>query len=289
MEWLQRPRRKPFFLWVHLFDPHTPHMPPAPFALGQRPAAPYGLSPVAGWVSFRSGGLRPFRVPSLAADRELYFGEVAYADREIDRLLGLLESRGQLGDTIVAFVADHGENLEEHGLSYRHAGLWDTTTHVPLMIRWPDRRAGVSGASRVPGRRLRGLVQTIDLYPTLLAAAGLRPNATDGRDLRTLVEAGRGGRPAVFAEQADGQGAAVRTASWRYFVSVSSQLVPAGSYLYDLKRDPAELTNLAGKGRREETELRAMLNRWRRDGKPAAPRSKLTPEEEAALRALGYD
>lgn len=289
MEWLQRPRRKPFFLWVHLFDPHTPHMPPAPFALGQRAAAPYGLSPVADWVSFRSGGLHPFRAPSLAADRDLYFGEVAYADREIDRLLGLLESRGRLADTIVAFVADHGENLEEHGLSYRHAGLWDTTTHVPLMIRWPDRQTRRGGGAPMSGRRLRGLVQTIDLYPTLLAAAGLRPNATDGRDLRTLVEGARGGRPAVFAEQADGKGAAVRTASWRYFVSVGSKLVPAGSYLYDLTRDPRELTNLAGKGCRQETELRVMLNRWRRDGKPAAPRSKLTAEDEAALRALGYD
>jgi len=132
-------------------------------------------------------------------------------------------------------------------------------------------------------------VQTIDLYPTLLAAAGLHPNPSDGRDLRALVEGGRRGRPAVFADQADGQGAAVRTAAWRYFVSAGSRLVPAGAYLYDLARDPGELANLAGKGRREEAELRATLARWRRDGKPAAPRSKLTPEEEARLRALGYE
>src|SRR6185503_20238409 len=91
-------------------------------------------SPVKSWVSFRSGGLRPFRVPSLAADRDLYFGEVAYADREIDRLLGFLRSRG--------------EHLEDHGLTYRHAGLWDTTTHVPLMIRWPDRTGRAAGSGR---------------------------------------------------------------------------------------------------------------------------------------------
>ncbi len=290
MGWLQRPRRKPFFLWIHLFDPHTPHMPPSPFALGQRAAVPYGLSPVKDWLSFRSGGLRPFRVPSLAADRDLYFGEVAYADREIDRLLGFLRSRGELADTVVAFVADHGENLEDHGVSYRHVGLWDTTTHVPLMIRWPDRMvASGGGRARAPGRRLHGLVQTIDLYPTLLAAAGLQPNPSDGRDLRTVVEGGRRGRPAVFADQADGQGAAVRTAAWRYFVSAGSRLVPAGAYLYDLTRDPGELTNLAGKGRREEADLRTMLSRWQRDGKPAAKPSHLTPEEEAALRALGYE
>jgi arylsulfatase A-like enzyme len=293
IEWLQRPRRKPFFVWVHLFDPHTPHMPPAPFALGQRAAAPYGLSPVESWVGFRSGGLPPFRVPGLAADRDLYFGEVAYVDREIDRLLGLLRSRGELADTVVAFVADHGENLEEHGLAYRHAGLWDTTTHVPLMIRWPDRLArGADGrgvaAAPGRGRRLHGLVQTIDLYPTLLAAAGLRPGASDGRDLRAMLEGGRRGRPAVFAEQADGKGASVRTTAWRYFASAGSRLVTDGPYLYDLARDPGELTNLTGRGRREEADLRATLASWQRDGKPAAPRSKLTPEEEARLRALGY-
>jgi arylsulfatase A-like enzyme len=290
LDWLQLPRSRPFFLWLHLFDPHTPHLPPAPFALGEGAAGVFGLGRVGAWKAFRAPGLPAFRVPELAAVRELYDSEVAYLDREVDRLLGFLRSRGRLADTVVVFVADHGENLEDHGVSYRHAGLWDTTTHVPLMIRWPDRLAGRgAGGVRAPGRRLRGLVQTIDLYPTLLAAAGLHPNPSDGRDLRALVEGGRRGRPAVFADQADGQGAAVRTAAWRYFVSAGSRLVPAGAYLYDLARDPGELANLAGKGRREEAELRATLARWRRDGKPAAPRSKLTPEEEARLRALGYE
>ena len=282
LDWLQLPRTKPFFLWLHLFDPHTPHLPPAPFALGEGAAGVFGLAPVARWKSFRAPGLPAFRHQELAAARELYDGEVAYLDREIDRLLGFLRSRGQLDDTIVVFVADHGENLENHGVSYRHAGLWDTTTHVPLMIRWPD-------GSRPPGRRLRGLVQTIDVYPTLLAAAGLQPSTTDGRDLRTLVERNRGDRPAVFSDQADGRGASIRTKAWRYFSSVGSHIVPAGPYLYDLRRDPHELTNLALKGRREEVELRAVLERWQRDAKAAAPRSQLTPEEEAALRALGYD
>ena len=74
----------------------------------------------------------------------------------------------------MALVADHGESLGEHGVLYRHVGLHDTTTHVPLMIRWP----GAGDAATPPrGRRLRGLVQTIDLFPTLLAgrrAAGRR-------------------------------------------------------------------------------------------------------------------
>ncbi|HXT19936.1 MAG TPA: hypothetical protein VN923_04220, partial [Thermoanaerobaculia bacterium] len=129
----------------------------------------------------------------------------------------------------------------------------------------------------------------IDLYPTLLAAAGIVPGPTDGRDLRTLIASGRHGRPAVFAEQADGEGASVRTGKSRYFVSVASKLVPAGIYFYDLASDPAELVNLAGKGRKEERDLRATLAHWLRGGGPRAPKGHLTAEEEAALRALGYD
>jgi arylsulfatase A-like enzyme len=283
IDWLQRPRSRPFFLWVHLFDPHTPHLPPAPYALGERAARPYGLSPVRDWIPFRALGPRPFRDARLRGARDLYLGEVAYLDREVDRLLGLLRSRGLLADTLVAFVADHGENLEEHGITYRHAGLWDATTHVPLMVRWPQ------ATPRPAGRRLRGLVQTLDLFPTLLGAAGLADDGSDGRDLRRLTGAGRHGRSAVFAEQSDGQGAAVRTAGWRYFVSTGSRLVADGPYLYDLSRDAGERRNLAGQGRRQERELRALLAQWLRGGTTAGQRGQLTAEQAAALRALGYD
>ena len=80
----------------------------------------------------------------------------------------------------------------------------------------------------------------------------------------------------------------MRTHGWRYFVSVGSRLVPAGTYLYDLARDPGELSNLAGKGRREE----ARAARHARLAGCAAPARRdagaAHAEEAAALRALGY-
>ncbi|HBL27167.1 MAG TPA: hypothetical protein DD490_10065, partial [Acidobacteria bacterium] len=105
------------------------------------------------------------------------------------RLLGDLQSRGLLANTLIALVADHGESLGEHGVLYRHVGLHDTTTHVPLMIRWP-------GEKRT-GQRIRGLVQSIDLFPTLVKAAGLAVPAQDGIDLRELTGDGKTGRRAV--------------------------------------------------------------------------------------------
>jgi arylsulfatase A-like enzyme len=286
MDWIARRGEgaagpPPFFVWLHLFDPHTPHTPPEPYALGFRPAAPSGLSPVASWIPFRRPGEREFSEPVLGGQRDLYAGEVAYVDRQVDRLLGFLGSRGLMEHTIVVLVADHGENLGDHGIDFRHIGLWETTTHVPLLVHWPGQSAG---------RRLAGLVQTIDLFPTLLAGAGLDVPAQDGTDLHQLTYDGHQGRRAVFAEHADHLGAMVRTATHRYFRIHGETTIPDGAYLYDLTKDPGELHNLAGRGLPVERELSNLLDRWLADRRPGPrPESqKLTDEERQQLRALGY-
>jgi arylsulfatase A-like enzyme len=287
MDWLAaRPRssrtQRPFFIWLHLFDPHTPHTPPRPYALGFRPAAAMGLSPVRAWVPFRPPGPRELADPTLGGSRDLYDGEVAYLDRQVGRLLDFLESRGLLANTLVAAVADHGENLGEHGIRFRHAGLFDTTTHVPLMIRWP-------GPAR-PGRRIQGLVQTIDLFPTLLAAAGLPAPKQDGIDLRALTGMGRSGRRAVFSEHASRLGVSLRTREYRYGLNQGNPLFPDGPYLYDSQRDPGETRNLAGRALPVEKELNDLLLRWLSDRtrNPHPPSRGLSEEDEKRLKALGY-
>lgn len=285
MDWLaaRKAPAKPFFIWLHLFDPHTPHTPPQPYALGFRPSQAMGLAPVRAWVPFRQPGPRGFTEAVLGGDRDLYDGEVAYLDRQTGRLLDYLESRGLLENTIVAVVADHGENLGDHGIRFRHVGLFDTTTHVPLMIRWPGRER--------EGRRIEGLVQTLDLFPTLVTAAGLPVPKQDGTDLKELTEGDRKGRRAVFSEHAGRLGVSVRTLDWRYGLSQgNAPFFPDGPSLYDLKADPGETRNLAGQGRAIEKELNGLLLRWISDRRRNAnPQSRdLTEEEEQRLRSLGY-
>jgi arylsulfatase A-like enzyme len=275
--------KRPFFAWIHLFDPHTPHTPPQPFAQGLRPAADMGLAPVRAWVPFRPPGPRAFDEPVLGGNRDLYDGEVAYLDRQVGRLIGFLDSRGMLENTLVVLVADHGESLGEHGILYRHVGLHDTTTHVPLMIRWPGRER--------EGRKIHGLVQTIDLFPTILKAAGLKPPAVDGTDLRELTGAGKKGRRAVFAEHAGKLGLMVRTPEYQYILSQgNTQFFPDGASLFDLKADPAEVQNLAGRGLPAEEQLSDLLRRWLADrrGHPTAAGREQTDEEKARLKSLGY-
>ncbi|HEX5720132.1 MAG TPA: sulfatase [Thermoanaerobaculia bacterium] len=268
LDWIaERRGEKPFFVWLHLFDPHTPHTPPQPYALGFRPSSPLGLDPVRAWIPFREPGPRTFAEPVLGGQRDLYDGEVAYLDRQIGRLLGFLESRGLLENTLLVVVADHGESLGEHGILFRHAGLHDTTTHVPLMIRWP-------GPDR-QGRWIEGLVQTIDLFPTILRAAGVAVPPQDGQNLQKT-------RRAVFAEHSDRLDAMVRTRDFKY--------IQNGPELYDLKADPAETKNLAGRGLAVERELSELLRRWQADRRahPETRPVEPTDEEKARLKALGY-
>lgn len=276
IEWMQTVE-KPFFIWLHLFDPHVPHNPPHPYDLGYRAAALGGLAPVPSWIGFREIGPREFDPrTTLEGHRDLYPGEVAYVDRQIDRLLSFMASRGLLEDTIVVLVADHGETLGERGQFFNHIGLYDNTTHVPLMIRWPGARKG---------RRFSGLVQHLDLFPTLLDAAGITPPDRDGVDLAREAGNGSRGRRAVFAEHAGALGWMVRTSRYKLVVLKSE-----GRFLYDLEADPEETENLADTGLAVEAELEELLERWKETRrKPAAPLElEITESERKDLEALGY-
>jgi arylsulfatase A-like enzyme len=285
MEWLDGHREtgKPFFVWLHLFDPHTPHTPPQPFALGFRPASAVGMAPIQAWVPFRQPGPRSFVEQVLGGQRDLYDGEVAYLDRQVGRLLDFLKGRGLLENTVVVVVADHGESLGEHGVLFRHLGLHDTTTHVPLMIRWPGERR--------EGRKIHGLVQTLDLFPTLLKTAGLAVPPQDGRDLRELTGDDRPGRRAVFAEHSAKLGLMVRTERYKYILSWNNaRFFPDGPSLFDLKADPGENRNLAGQGLAAEKEMEGLLRGFLADrrARPEALPREQTDEEKARLKALGY-
>ena len=105
LSWLQDRQDQPFFLWLHLYDPHAPYDPPEPFR--------------------------------TAFGDDLYAGEIAFADAEIGRLTDFLEERGRLDRTAIVITADHGESLHEHGEAGHGIFLYQSVIHVPLVIRAP--------------------------------------------------------------------------------------------------------------------------------------------------------
>ncbi len=281
--WLDEPRDQPFFLFLHFFDAHVPHNPPARYHVGLQPATRYGARAIEQWTPFRTPGPREFDTRpklNIKGHADLYPGELAYLDRQLDRLFVHLESRGLEENTVIVLVADHGETLGERGNYFDHVGLHDNTTHVPLIIHWPGQREG---------RRIEGLVQHLDLFPTLLAHVGVDAPDSDGRDLVTMRDEGRS-RRLVFAHHAHDSGAMVRGPRYKYMVNRSDSLWDIGTYFYDLQTDPNETTNLAGQGIAEEADMAAILERWLADrqtgdGPVAVPMSE---EDRKRLEALGY-
>jgi len=140
---------RPYFLWIHYYDPHYPYRPPQPYT---------------GDFEGRS-----------------YDGEIAYVDSAVAGLLDGLKQRGLLHDTVIAVAGDHGEGLMEHGEREHGVFLYEYALHVPLIIVF---EGSIRSGLHVP--QLRGLV---DLAPTLLDLLRTKvPDHLDGESLRPLLE-----------------------------------------------------------------------------------------------------
>lgn len=151
-------RSRPFFLYVHVLDPHAPYEPPPPF------------------------DERYPRSPALPAKLSIgrYDGEIAFVDSQFGRLLDTLERHGLGDDTLVLFVSDHGEELMDHGAMGHGFTLFEEVVRVPFVMRLPH---GAHAGTRVAER-----VSLIDVVPTVLSVLGLPPgNDLDGRDLAPLL------------------------------------------------------------------------------------------------------
>ena len=210
----------------------------------------------------------------------LYYGALAYVDDCLGMLFEALRAEGRLEETVVVVHADHGEFLGEHGLSRKCAAFYDCLVRVPLIVH---------GIPELPAGGSEAPVELVDVFPTLLQAAGVEvPEQISGRSL-TDVAAGRaaaredsyaevgslqplpaGGVRAALRDALDGvsydrpqeqlplvesgtfflsRGRMIRTPEWKY-----AHYVDDAAELYDLRNDPWELENLAGRPEHRERE-----------------------------------
>jgi len=158
LAWLNKSPQGPFFLWVHLFDPHDPYDPPEPYKTR------YASAP--------------------------YDGEIAYMDSAVGKLLTQLKLRGLYDGAAIAVMADHGESLGAHGEDQHGIFLYDETINVPLVIKMPHDRAA--------GKRVENPVELADVMPTLLETVGIEvPKEVQGASLLELMKPGPEGEAAA--------------------------------------------------------------------------------------------
>lgn len=212
MRFLNRARGARFFLWVHYFDPHFPYRAPAPFR-ERHPGRPYDA-------------------------------EIAYVDSEIGRLLEELRSRGMAERTLVAVTADHGEGLGEHGEQAHGVFLYEEQIRVPLILWF---------APHLPeGLRIRGVVRTVDIMPTILELIRIDPRQAagpvQGESLWPMISddaSGTRGRPA-WAEAT----APLLKHDWSPLTMLRDDrykyIEAPRPELYDMQADPDEKDDLAG-------------------------------------------
>jgi arylsulfatase A-like enzyme len=187
--------------------------------------------------------------PKLSAQdhrclRAAYWAMINLIDMQMGRLMEALKKSGQLENTLVIYMSDHGEMLGDHGIYLKGPYFYEPAVHVPLIVSWAEKLAG--------GRRSKALVELVDLAPTLLDAAGLpRHPAMQGHSLWPMLN-GQGNlnhhRDDVYCEFYNSKpkydpkpfGTMVRDERWKL---VAFHGVDQGE-LYDMQADPRETRNL---------------------------------------------
>jgi len=255
LSWLRKARAgEKSFAWIHLFDPHAPYAPPAPFSVR------YSKNP--------------------------YDGEVAYVDSALGELLRYMKEQRLYTNSLITAISDHGEGLGDHGEATHGLFLYDSTLRIPWILKPPG--------SQYAGRVMTAQVQSIDLMPTVLQFLGIQKPATgQGTALLSLL-AGKPGPPVRYALgetllPRDQYGwsplLSIRTEQRKFIQAPRPEL-------YDLKQDPKETVNLysgnQGLAAQLKQEWSRLASQYSSSGAAGARLRMKDPTAFQRLLGLGY-
>ncbi len=292
LEWLRDAARqpdRPFVLYVGLVAPHFPLIAPQPFfdlypldripEVKLRPDTGYRRHP---WVQAYAEFMRNEELFKSPQERlqafAAYFGLVSFLDDHVGQILRALHELGLDDTTTVVYTADHGDNLGARGV-WGKSTLYQESVGVPMIVAGPGVTPGVCETP----------VDLLDLYPTLLAGAGIDPaphlDDRPGRSLFDLAEAPAEPQRVVFSEyHAAGSNTAafmLRKGRWKYHHYVRFE-----PELFDLQADPEELHDLAGDPAYADVR-REMDAELRRIGDPDAIDALAKQDQAALIERLG--
>jgi arylsulfatase A-like enzyme/Flp pilus assembly protein TadD len=246
---------RPFFVWLHLFDPHSDYNPPEPFH-------------------------------TQYAGR-LYDGEVAYTDSQLARLFAYLHKEGIYDRALIVLLSDHGESLGEHGEDEHGFFIYNSTIHVPMIFKLPRGAAPPRVVARPAG--------TVDVAPSLLDLAQIHDPISrqfQGASMVSLIQGkGTAGERPVYSESYY----PLNSFGWSPLRSITTRrsryIEAPRPEVYDLSADPAEKNNLYARRHAEAAALRNQLlefeRRYSAKVEPAAG-PPLSAETLERLKSLGY-
>jgi arylsulfatase A-like enzyme len=278
---LDRLGDRPFFLFLHFYDPHWHYAPP-PETLGLFESSYTGR--VTGlWGEFSKLDRTALKPADLAHILALYDGEIRYTDDHLKRVLAHLAQRGLDRGTLVLVTSDHGEEFLEHGSWEHQKTLYEEVVRIPLLLAGPD----------VAARREARQATLLDVAPTILSWAGLPvPEHMQGRSLLTPLpereaygetDHTNDGTRKVFLRSGQGRGKAILSLR-------REDATPAREEWYDLASDPGEAASRPPRAEAADAIRRRAIERWKqaRGRGQGAPAVTLSEEQRERLRALGY-
>jgi choline-sulfatase len=293
VEFLEAKNDEPFCLWVSFYEPHSPFDFPIEYAgkfdPNEMPVGEVGPED-ARQIPKVFAGLTPEEKQRVVAS---YYTSVAFMDKNVGLVLDALRRLNLDDNTLVVYVGDHGYNLGHHGRFEKHT-FHETAVRAPLVVSFP-RRFG-------QGKVVDGLVEFVDLMPTILDVCGVRhPGGLQGRSLLPLLTGRtKKGRDYVFSEYLFGwEEAMIRTAEWKFIYS-KGDIDRADGYetaypkpgkqkrLYNVVTDPDEMTNLAGQPKYERV-VRALQQKLYERLMATHPQARELPRgvsQEAAIDLL---
>ncbi len=300
---------KPWFAFLHYWDPHTPYLPPPPFERmfysgdecdlnNHSMDAVYDCEPFKyyfmEWMckpdpSDPDNILKKRLWTDLHYVNAQYDASIAYMDASLAHLFQYLRDSGIMDETLLIITADHGEELDEHELWYDHHGLYETNCHIPLIIHCPSLVS--------EGQHLDGIVTLKDIAPTILDYAGLSELAErekmEGTSLRALIENGNhaGTTDAVYLTECGWmKKRGWRTKQWKLIVETGDTPEVYNTpdlELYDLEDDPDEVYNLAEEATDIVDRLKGEMENFLRRRLAETGGPDPTVEQNITMRRLG--
>lgn len=299
-EFLARREERPFFLWLHYVNPHTPYEPPEDLLQSFRNdgLVPRGVE-LPEVVGFHGGVNRNLAAATEAGRTwgnyvDRYDAEILFADGHVGRVLKALEGSTRASATAVVLTSDHGESLGEHDYFFDHGDdLFNPSLRVPLILSFP----GFLPA----GERVSGAVSTLDVFPTILDLAQVSfPAGLQGRSVLPLVRGTRGSLHEALYFQNDRHLMAISNGRLKLIAHPAAE-GDVRYALYDMFRDPGEEENRYEGAESRVAPLQAELSSFstrtvawqqatssRRAGIGSTEDEELSEAARRSLEALGY-